>query len=186
MKRSLCIALSSIHLLALAISTYIASITIQTILLTGWICSVTGIAAGSVAYRSSNRHLAFVSFLTPIVAIVLWILEGLILNLGPMRAAIPFSIVIVLNQLISTIWILAELGLLVEPGRNRVRQVTIRTLLASMVGFSVFFAVARNVLHREHNWRMALALGLLGITLVGLSIVLFSAFANRKKTEITH
>jgi len=184
MKRQTCITLCSIHLLALAISTYIAAIRIESILVTGWICSATGVALGISANVCKRSLLAAVGYLTPIIAVILVFLENFIFHLGPGRAALPFCIVFIFNQVFATLTILVQLNLLIAPAGWRARQVTIKTLMVSMVSFSVFFAVARHLLKLQHNWLMAVALGLLGLTFVGLSLSLYSAIANRNTARI--
>ncbi len=180
MKRQTCITLSSIHLLALAICTYIAAIEIESILVTGCICSLTGIATGISAIICKRPLLAAAGFLTPIIAVVLYVLEAFFLHLGPGDAALPFCIVFIINQVIATLMILVQLNILIAPAGWRTKQITIRTLMVSMVSFSVFFAIARHLLKLQHNWLMAVALGLLGLTFVGLTVSLYSAIANRK------
>ena len=80
--------------------------------------------------------------------------------------------------------ILVQLHILTAPPGRRAKQITIKTLMVSMVSFSVFFAIARQLLEREHDWLMALALGLLGLTFVGLGIALYSAMVNRNTAQI--
>lgn len=180
MKRKICIALSCVHLSALAICTYIAAIKIESILVTGWICSITGIAMSASAIAYKKPVLATAGCLTPIIAVILFALEASVLNLGPRRAALPFCIVFIINQLIATLTILIQLHILIAPPGARVRQLTIKTLMVYVASFSVFFAIAKHLLNRQHDWLMALALSLLGLTSVGLSVALYTAIANRK------
>jgi hypothetical protein len=77
-------------LLALAVSTYVAAFHIESILTTGVICSVAGIAAGIAAIKCKRPVLAVAAFLTPILAVALFLLEALVLHLGPGKAATPF------------------------------------------------------------------------------------------------
>lgn len=177
--------LSGVHILALAICTYIAAIEIKTILVSGWNCSATGIAMAIAALASKQPLLALAGFLTPFLAVFLFILEAFALNLGPVRAAQPFCIAFIVNQVLCTLIILVQLSIFAGPGTTPVRQITIRTLMVSMVSFSVFFAIARSLLSREHNWLMALALALLGLTFVGLTVALYTAFINRKSPELS-
>ena len=179
MKRGLCIALSSIHLLALAVCTYIAAGQIETILATGWICFATGLAAGISASVCKRPLLAAAGFLTPILAVALTVLESMFLHLGPGDAALPFCIIFIINQVFVTLATLVELNLMTAPAGARGRQITIRTLIVSTASFSVFFAVARQLLERQHDWMMAMALGLLGLTSVGLTVSLYTAITNR-------
>ena len=184
MKRQICITLSGIHLLALAVCTYIAAIEIKSIIVTGLICSVTGIATGISASISKRFLLAAAGFLTPSIAVTLFVLENFFLDLGPGGAALPFCVVFIVNQVIATLIILVQLNILVAPATALAKQITIKTLMVSMVSFSVFFAVARHLLAREHDWLMALALGLLGLTFVGLTVALYIAIVNRNAAQI--
>ena len=88
MRRHTCIALCSLHLLALAVCTYIAAIEIESILVTGWICSATGIAMGISTLACKRPLLAAAGFLTPLIAAILFVLEAFLLELGPRRAAL--------------------------------------------------------------------------------------------------
>lgn len=180
MKLDICVGFSSFHVFALAICTYIAALSIETISGTAWVCSATGLAMGVYAMAHKRFLLGCAGFLTPILAIVLFILEAFILNLGPRRAALPFGIIFIINQVITTLITLIQLSILNEPSKTRTKQITIRTLLVAITSFAVFFAVTKHLLKREHNWLMATALGLLGLTFVGLSLVVYSAFTNRK------
>ncbi len=58
MTRILCITLCTVHVLVLAICTYIAAIEIESIVVTGWICSITGIATGIAATKFKKPLLA--------------------------------------------------------------------------------------------------------------------------------
>ncbi len=184
MKRKTCITLSSIHLLAIAICTYIAAIEIESILTTGWICLATGIAMGISAIMCKRPVLAVAGFLTPVIAVVLFVLEAFFLHLGPGDAALPFCIVFIINQVVATLTILVQLNILVVPVRPRALQITIKMLMVSMVSFSVFFAIAKHLLVREHDWLMGLSLGLLGLTFVGLSVTLYAGVRNRNTAQI--
>lgn len=78
-----------------------------------------------------------------------------------------------------------QLNILLAPSGALVRQITIRTMMVSVVSFSVFFGVARQILlERPHNGLMVLALGLLGITAVGLIVALYSAVSNRNASQV--
>lgn len=177
MGRRTCIALSSIHLLALAISTYVASMEIESIIVTGVVCSITGIAAGVAAIKLSRPWLAAAALMVPVITVVLFIIEAFFLHLGPLRAALPFCIVFMINQVFSTLTILVQLNILVAKNDAPRLQITIKTLMVSIVAFSVFFGIARQLLVLEHDWIAYVSLGLLGLTLVGLGTTLYSAHA---------
>jgi hypothetical protein len=184
MKLRSCIRLSSIHLLALAICTYLAASDIKSILITGWICSTTGIATGISAIKCKRPILAAAGFLTPTIAVILFVLEALLLQLGPGRVALVFCIVFIINQVIATLTILVQLNILIAPAGARGKQITMRTLMVAMVSFSVFFAIARHLLERKHDWLMSLALGLLGLTFVGITVAVYTAATNRHTARI--
>jgi hypothetical protein len=184
MKQHICVTLGSIHLLGLAICTYIAAIEIQTIEATGLICSIAGVALGISAIKCRRPILAAAGFSTPIMAVTLLVLEAFFLKLGPNRAALPFCIVFIVNQVIATLTILIQLNIVFAPPGVRRKQITIKTLLVCMASFSVFMTIAKSLLVREHDWMMALALGLLGLTFVGLTVALYTAFTNRDKARI--
>lgn len=184
MKRKTCIALCSIHLLALAVCTYIAAIQIKSLLVTGIICSFTGIAMGVLAIACNKRLLAAAGFLTPAIAVILLVLEAFILQLGSTRAAFPFCVVFIVNQVIATLTILVQLNILIASASSRPQQVTLKTLIVSITSFSVFFAISKQLLNRQHDWLMALALGLLGLTFVGLTVTLYALFSKQSDIEI--
>ena len=185
LKRYVCITFCSIHLLTLAVCTYIAANRIESILVTGWICSASGFALGVSAIVAQRYLLAAVGFLTPIIAVVLFVLEVKFLHLGPGRAALPFCIVFIVNQVLTTLVVLVQLSKIASPPETRTLQITIKTLIVSMVSFSIFFALTRYLLQRQHNWLMAVALGLLGLTFVGLTVVLYTAVSARARSKIT-
>lgn len=169
-----------VHVLTLAVCTYIAAIEIESILVTGFICSATGFMVGAMASVAKKRVLAFAGFLTPILAVTLFILEAFILNLGPDKAALPFCIVFIANQVIATVVMLVQMYVDLESEGAQIWRLTIRMLLLLTVSFSVFFAIAKYLLQRDHNVMMWTALGLLGLTFVGLSLVLFTAFSKSR------
>lgn len=170
------VVFSIAHLLLLAVSTYVATFYIKTILTSGFICSISGLALGVVALRRHRRALAAIALLTPVTAVVLFLLEAIVLHLGPRNAALPFAIVFLINQTITTLVILVELQFSLSNSDRLLRQVTLRTLLVSMTSFCLFFTLARYLLEWQHNWRMGIALGLLGLTIVGIVSVLFANF----------
>jgi hypothetical protein len=184
MKRQTCVVLSSIHLLTLAICTYVAAIDITSILVSGWICSITGFAAGISALRCKRLLLAIVGFLTPCIAVILFNIEVAFLHLGPRRAAFPFTVVFIVNQVVGTIIVLVHLNIFIGPEGASAKQVTLKTLMIAMVSFSLFFAMARHLLERQHDWLMHLALGLLGLTFVGLTVTLFAAIGKSNAAKI--
>ena len=162
MTRTIVSALCLTHILAFAVCTYIAALSIETILITGWICSATGVLAGTASLVIKERGLAAVSFLTPIIAVVLTLLEALILNLGPRGAALPFCVVFIVVQLVTTL--VSFRSFRFGPDAKRI---SIRTMLIATAAFSIVFAVARQLLQREHNVLMLIALSLAGLTFVG-------------------
>lgn len=181
--RVMCFLASSGHVLTLAVCTYLAATEIRTILTTGLICSMTGFFAAVIALGCRRWLLAGVLALTPALAVVLFLLEAFVLRLGPQDAAFPFCIVFVVNQAISTVIILAQLHIQAVGDAARPLQITIRILMVSMVAFSVFFAVARVLLAKEHSGLMFVALGLAGLTLVGLTIVSCAALTTRREAR---
>ena len=151
-----------IHILAFAVCTYIAALEIETILVTGWICSATGVIAGIGSLVIKDRGLAAVSFLTPIVAVVLTALEALVLNLGPQGAAFPFCVVFIIVHLLTTFVSFRSFRFGTDS-----KQISIQTMLLATAAFSIVFAVARQLLQREHDVVMLIALTLAGLTFVG-------------------
>ena len=184
MNQKICIAACVIHLSAIAVCTYIASIKIETILVTGYLCSFTGTAAGIAALASRRPILALPGFVVPVLALVLFVLEAYFLHLGPGRAAKPFAIVFIINQAITTPTILVYLNILCAPAAAVPRQIALRTLLVAMTSFAVFFGAARQLLTRPHDWLMATALGLLGLTFVGLCVLAYSVIANLRQRPV--
>lgn len=180
MKRTVATTLCLIHILALTVCTYIAAIQIETILVTGWICSATGVMAGIGAIVVRERGLAAVSFLTPIIAIVLTALETSVLNLGPGGAALPFCVVFIIVQLITTLISFRSFRFGADS-----KQISIRTMLLVTVAFSIVFAVARHLLQREHDVVMLVALTLAGLTFVGIVLTINNWFASRGHPNAT-
>lgn len=178
MRFRICGSVAAVHLILLASSTYLAAISIESILVTGGFCAFSGFAAGLAALFCRKRILAVVCLQTTVIAILLFLLENTLLELGPQRAAFPFCVVFTINQVISTIAILIELNLLFAPGGKLRTQISIQTLLVATFGFALFFGVARILLRRDHDWFMALALGLTGITVPGLCLVVHAAIAQ--------
>jgi hypothetical protein len=174
MRRTVVTILCLVHILTFAVCTYIAAIKIETILATGWICSSTGLIAGIGSLSIKERALAVVSFLTPIVAIVLTALEALILNLGPNRASLPFCIVFIIVQLVTTVVSFRSFRF-----GSDAKQISLRTMLLATTAFSVVFAVARQLLHREHNVVMLIALTLAGLTFVGTVLTINNWITSR-------
>ncbi|MCA9183972.1 MAG: hypothetical protein R3E01_34590 [Pirellulaceae bacterium] len=179
MRTRACIILCTVHLLALAVCTFIAAIKIESILLTGVICSLTGIAAGITAVRCHRYWLAAAGLVTVVLAVSLFILEAVFLNLGPGRAALPFCIVFVIHEAIVSIVILAKLNMMLVGNAQSGRQITLRTIFVAITSFAVFFAVARSLVAQGLSPMMAIALGMLGFTCVGLAVVFHSASRAR-------
>jgi hypothetical protein len=167
------------------VSTYIAAIEIETILVTGVVCAFTGTLTGVAAIWRKHIVLAAAAFLTPTIALVLFVLEAGVLHLGPGRAAVPFCIIFIINQIVTTLVILVYMHLLSGPANRPVSQLTIQTLLVSVMAFAAFLSLARVLLHRQHDWRMRIALGLLGITVVGLVTVVYSAYGAHRPRKAT-
>ena len=184
MPHRTCLILCSIHLLVLAISTYIAAYNIESILVSGVVCSITGLVAAISARGAGRPLLAMAAAATPAMAFVMLCLEAFVLHLGPHRAAEPFSIVFIVNQVISTLVILVELNILCSPSGKLATQVTLQTLLIAMAGFGVFFAVAKFLSQLHHHWRMSLALGLLGLAFVGLCSLWYSVLRPQRSEEM--
>lgn len=184
MNQKICIAACVLHLSAMAVCTYIAAIEIRTILFTGWLCSLTGLTAAIAALASKRPILAIPGLTVPVIAVILFVLECFFLELGPDRAAKPFGIVFIVNQAITTPTILVNLNILCAPAAALPRQIALRTLLVAMTSFAVFFGAARQLLARPHDWLMASALGLLGLTFVGLCVLANSAIANRRQRPV--
>lgn len=175
MKRPTIIALASLHAVALAISTYIAATHIESILVTGWVCSATGVLLAIVSIDANKPWLLLVGLLTPILALTLIVLEGVYLHLGPRRAAMPFCIVFIVHHVIATLTILIQIRLFDRRiGEHAASQVTLESLMLSTFIFAVFFAVTKYLLLRQHDWLMAIALGMMGLTFVGLTMSIYS------------
>lgn len=175
---------STVHVLTLAISTYIASRDIETILVSGWIGSITGLMLAIVAAHRSRFLLATAAALTPLIAVTLVVLESSFLHLGPARAATPFCIIFVINQAITTTAILVELHLqLSPPGKTRL-QVTLKTLMVLMTALALSSGVAHFLLQQGHNVMMIIALGLLGLTVVGIVSVAHASYSRRNESAV--
>ncbi|MCC9605814.1 hypothetical protein LOC68_21050 [Blastopirellula sp. JC732] len=185
MTKIICIVLCSVHLLAMGISTLIAAYEIESILVTGVICTATGIISGISALVCGRWTLAAVGFMAPAIAASLVILENSSFHLGPQRAALPFTIIFLINQAIALPTMLVQLRLMLELNPQASRQITLRTLMISVTAFAVCSAIARLFLQSGHGRAllMTIALGLVGLTIVGLGLVVYSAIRSRRGTE---
>lgn len=179
MQHRTLLLLGSLHALALAVSTYIAALEIESILVSGLICSATGLTLAITARLHGRPQLALAGGATPALALLMTVLEAAVLQLGPTRAAIPFSIVFIANQFLTTLIILVELHRLTAPDGELPRRVTLRALIVAMTSFCVFFAAAKYLLTLGHEWHMSVALGLMGLTTVGLTGVWHAALTER-------
>ena len=176
MKQNVAVTLCIIHVLAFAISTYIAAVDIESILVTGWICSATGLIAGIASLIAKKRSLSAVSFMTPLVAITLTLLEACVLELGPSRAALPFCIIFIVVQLTTNFVTFLSIN---EGAKSK--QLSIKTLLVATFAFAVFFAIVRYLLKREHDTIMLIALTLAGLTFVGIVLSIHQLISSRRK-----
>ncbi len=173
--------LPALHVMTLAVCTYIAAHEIETILVTGWICSFTGILVLVIGWRRRNRWLMLVGCSTPLLAISLFLLEAFVLQWGPHKAAQPFGTVFIIQQVIASVVTLVQINLFVRDEATRSTPLTIQTLLVLTVSFSVFFAAAKQLLAQEHNWIMYMSLGLMGLTFVGLTMAGYRAWETKRQ-----
>ena len=177
------ITICSIQGLALAVATYIAANEIESILLSGWICSVIGVMAGSAALWNRWTLMAIACFLTPAIGIMLFLLECSLWQLGPQKAALPFCVVFIVNQVVSTLCVLVGIRIVTSNTPTLAMQVTLKTLFVAITSFAIFFSGANYLLKNQHDPMMAIALGMLGVTFVGLCVVLFSATMLSNNSE---
>lgn len=178
----LCIVFCCIHLLAMAISTYIASTEIETILVSGPICSLTGIVAGIAALFLRRPILAIACFAAPILAVTLFIAEAMFLKLGPGRAAQPFMIIFLINQMLSLPIILLQLRQVINRARDERQQISLKTLMVTTAIFAAVFALLRLLQGRsDHSLMMYLALILLGLTVGAEALFVYYAVRYRRR-----
>lgn len=181
----ICVTLASLHLLSLAVSTYIAAIEIETIIVSGVICSLTGLTTALFALMNRRLILSLMASLAPVLAVTLFLLEAFYWNWGPRVAAFPFMIIFLINQAFTTVVLLVQLRLLVRHPNASQSQITLRTLMMSTATFAVIFALTRFLIEQHnHNWLMAYALGFLGLTIGGLAMVLVSAWRTRRQEAV--
>lgn len=174
------IVLSCLHLLAMAISTYVASMEIETILASGPICSVTGILGGIAAIFLGRPILVIACFAAPLLAISLFVAEAFFLHWGPGRAAQPFMMIFLLNQAISLPIILLQLRQVINQTRIERKQISLRALMITTAIFAAVFALLRFLQeHAEHGTLMLLALILLGLTVGGEGLFAYYALRYR-------
>ncbi len=179
MKQILARALCIIHVLAFAVSTYIAAVDIESILVSGWICSATGLFAGIASLIAGKSALSVVSFLTPVVAITLTLLEASILQLGPSLAALPFCIIFIIVQLTTNLVTFCSINEGVSS-----KQISIKTMLIATFAFAVVFAIVRYLLQREHNTIMLIALTLAGLTFVGIVLSIHQMLSAKGRKSV--
>ena len=135
--------LPSIHLVAMSLSTLIAAVDITSIITTGWICSFTGMVAAWHYFRNAN-WLAFLACASTIViALVLVALESTYLRLGPTRAALPFSLVFLVNQSITSMVLLYNIHADISGNTTSSSTFTIRSIMFVMVITAIACAVTK-------------------------------------------
>jgi hypothetical protein len=178
-------SVATVHLIAVATSTYVAAIDVESIVVSGLVCSATGGWLGYRAARAGHQMLAVVGWGTPAMAALLFVLEAFVLQLGPAGAAFPFCVVFIVHQVLATLVILVQLHLMLTVGDQRPTQVALKTLLVAMTGFALFSTMAHYLLMHEHSTLMLIALGLLGVTSVGLLSVWIGAFLERRRPRDT-
>ena len=153
-------AAASTHLLGLSLATLFASIEIKSIMYNGFICSCTGVIAAVFAAQARRWRTFYTLMMTPILAVCLVVLESII-NLGPAKAAIPFSVVFLVHQTCSSILLIGDLRSDGIAAENRLSgKFTIRTLMALMVIVAAFFSI----------WRLAITTN--NATCVGAAVIL--------------
>ena len=173
MNNSIATLLCILHMLVFAACTYVAAINIESVLFTGWVCSATGLAAGVASMAAGNRAISLVSFLTPAVAVTLTYLEMYVLQLGPVSAALPFCVLFIVLQLITNVVSFQHIGLK-KDGQSAGKQISIKSMLIVTLASALFFAVCRQLLRREHNVLMWIALTLAGLTFVGVVMAMYN------------
>ena len=166
-RDKICIALSMLHILALSVSTLIATVYIESILVTGFICSLTGMASGIASFSVRRFQMGTISLSTIGIAIVLVILESSLLHLGPQRAALPFSIVFLANQIITNFVLIRGMHQLASRGDTHSTTFTIRSLLFVMTSVAIACAVAKTLPSGEAP--MILAAILCSVTVAALA-----------------
>lgn len=161
---------AAIHLMGLSIATLIASIEIHSILISGWMCSCSGIIAGVFAALARRWRSFVILMMTPVMAICLVVLESFML-LGPNRAAVPFSIVFLVHQTISSVLLISDFHRYsVETVDRLSGKFTIRTLLVLMVLVAVFFSVFRFAMRTNNAACVGMAFILVVLNTVGIVV----------------
>ena len=135
--------------------------------------------AGIASLIARERAIAAVSFLTPIVALVLTVVEVSVLNLGAGRAALPFCVVFIIVQIVTTLISFRSFSF----GSDS-KQISIRTMLLATVAFSIVFAIARKLLQREHDVVMLIALTMAGLTFVGIVLTISNWVTSRGRQNV--
>lgn len=183
----ICIASANVHLLAMAVTTYLASYGIETILVSGPICALTGLFAGFVSGMIKRAVLALACFAAPLIAITLFLLEALVLHLGPDKAARPFMLVFLVNQAVSLPVILLQLRNVLNGNREEKQQISLRTLMITTALFAAVFALARLLLeHSDHGVLMGAALALLGLTIGGQALFAYYILQALLLSPVSH
>ena len=171
-----CVVLANVHLLTMAVATYVASYDIETILVSGPICAVTGLAAGLSAGLINRVVLSLACCAAPMIALTLFLLEAFVLNLGPGKAAFPFMLVFLINQAISLPVILLQLRQVINRTREERQQISLRALMVTTAIFAALFALARLLIsHSDHGVVMVAALAMLGLTIGGQALFIYYA-----------
>lgn len=139
MMRNVYIVATIIHLLLLSISTYVAAVVdIETILVSGVICSISGLIAGVVSLHENRFLLGAICLLTPLLALALLLLEAFVLHLGPSKAKVPFCIVFVLNQTVTTLVGIGQLVLAIVPQVALKKQFSLSGLMSMTCSLAAF------------------------------------------------
>lgn len=183
MRNTICIAFSILHILALSVSTLIATAKIESILVTGIVCSLTGIAAGIASFYVRRFGMGIIALNTFAIAVALFILEAYFLHMGPQKAALPFSIVFLVNQILTNVILIRGIHQIATVGEAVRSTFTIRLLLVAMTAVAIGCAIAKSLPREGHLMPMILATILCVFTVAAILMVAARWMQNRVATN---
>ncbi len=160
-----------LYVLATSFSTLAAVIEIETILVTGVICSFTGIVAGISALMKSETREVIAAWSIPAMALLLFFLESQLLHLGPKKAAMPFSILFILNQAIANYILLRCVTKHARTAGSGLPSFGIQSILFMTAVMALGLAFVQAFFPAANSLMVFLALVIVGITIICLLTV---------------
>ena len=162
-----------VHLIGISGATIAAAIEIESVIVSGLVLIVTGIALAALrAPPNASRLVLAISTISFIVISTLVIAIG---GFGPYQAEGPLFAAMVAYQILFApvgLWILY--GGTVDRTLQFRPQISLRQILSATLIFSVACGLARLAYSVDQNWRIAMAVGLGALVAAGVLIVMLT------------